>query len=174
MAQYLDEREDAPHLTPAACVSAVEDSAVAPIRHSPPLQNESSERPTPNLQQRSQTGAIESPNVQKCASAATAQCAIGMAGLAAMRAHWTPPRHLNKHFMYFSNSLKKNPNSIMHHLLLVHESSARLFPHRATAGEHRADAVDLIQRRLPETSRLKVDSVEPDMGNAAKPVWCHY
>ena len=46
-------------------------------------------------------------------------------------------------------------------------------PRPGTTGEHRADAVDLIRRRLPETSRLEVDSVEPDMGNAAKPVWCH-
>ena len=68
---------------------------------------DSAERPTPNLQQRSQAGAIESPNVQKYASAATAQCAIGMTGLAAIGAHWTSPRHLNKHFMYFSNSLKE-------------------------------------------------------------------
>ena len=64
----------------------------------------------------------------------------------------------------------------MHHLLLLpsapqdYSRIERRKPRPGTAGEHRADAVDLIRRRLPETSRLEVDSVEPDMDNAAKPV----
>ena len=39
------------------------------------------ERPIPNLQQRLEAGVVKVANVQKYASAAAAQCAIGMDGL---------------------------------------------------------------------------------------------
>ena len=67
MTQYLDEREDAPHLTPRRLRRHPSDTVHL-------SSTDSAERPTPNLQQRSQAGAIESPNVQKYASAATETC----------------------------------------------------------------------------------------------------
>ena len=63
-------------------------------------------------------------------STAAAQCAIGMNGLAAIGTQWTSPRHLNTYLMKFGKS-SGAPNSIMNHLLLPHEWSAKLFPHRA-------------------------------------------